>query len=97
VPVGLTNVVAISAGAAHSLALSVPLEITSITLTNQSVLLRFHTFSGQQYRIAYSPDLIPGNWSELSGSSVSGNGREAIVTDTNATATASTRFYRLVQ
>jgi hypothetical protein len=97
VPDGLTNVVAISAGAGHSLAITIPLQITSIFLTSKSSLLRFHTFSGQQYSVEYSPDLSPGSWTALVGGNVSGNGQDAWVTDTNAAASATARFYRVKQ
>jgi len=97
VPDGLTNVTAISAGAGHSLAITVPLQITSVIKTNQSALLRFHTFSGQQYGVEHSPNLNPGSWSALPGSSVSGNGQDVWVTDTNALSSAGARFYRLRQ
>ena len=96
VPGALTNVVSISAGAGHSLAMSIPLQMTSVTLTNQTARMRFHTFSGQQYTVESSPDLSPGSWSALPGGSVSGNGQDVWVTDTNAV-TSAARFYRLKQ
>jgi alpha-tubulin suppressor-like RCC1 family protein len=96
-PASFTNVVAISTGSGHTVAVLAPLQITSITRTNQNSLLRFHTFSGQQYSVEYSPSLNPGSWTSLPGSGVSGDGRDALVTDTNATASINARFYRLKQ
>jgi len=97
VPVGLTNAVAISAGAGHGLAIVIPLEITSIAVTNQSPSLLFHTFLGQQYQAQYSSDLVSGIWSDLPGGAIPGNGQDAWVTDTNGAASAAARFYRLKQ
>jgi len=79
------------------LAMSIPLQITSLTWTNQSALLRFHTFSGQQYGVEFSQDLSPGSWSILPGGNVSGDGSDYWATDSNALSVASARFYRMKQ
>jgi alpha-tubulin suppressor-like RCC1 family protein len=94
-PDNLTNAVAISAGWGQNLALTLPLQIISITRTNQSAVLRFHTFSGQQYNVEYSPDLSLGSWLPVAGGDVSGDGHDAWVTDINALSSADVRFYRL--
>ena len=96
-PADFTNVVAISTGTGHTVAVIAPLQITSITRTNQNSQLRFHTFSGQQYSVEYSPSLNPGSWTNLPGSNISGDGGDALVTDTNVTASIKARFYRLKQ
>jgi alpha-tubulin suppressor-like RCC1 family protein len=97
VPAGLTNVVAISAGPGYSLARTIPLHFTSLIVTNQDSLLRFHTFYGQQYSVEFSPDLSPGSWTPLPAGSFSGNGCDLTVIDTNAVASSPVRFYRLKQ
>jgi hypothetical protein len=96
-PDGLTNVVAISAGAGHSIATTIPLQFTSIIVTNQDSLLRFHTFYGQQYSVEFSPELSPVSWTPLSAGSFSGNGYDITVIDTNAVVSSPARFYRLKQ
>jgi len=66
-PPGLGNVVAVAAGRAHSLAISVGLRLSSIKLQEQTPIITFHGFSGQQYSIEYSADLTPGSWIPVSG------------------------------
>ena len=68
-------------------------QITAIERTNQQTAIRFPTFSGQQYTVQSSPNLSPGNWTNLT--TIPGTGYEATVTDTNAA--GSVRFYRLRQ
>jgi hypothetical protein len=75
----------------------VPLKILSIGLSGHNPGILFHTFAGQQYTVQYSTGLVPGIWSELPGRPIAGTGFEAVVVDTNATATANSRFYRLKQ
>jgi len=94
VPPGLSNVVAIAGGGSESLALSVGLQL-SISLNGQTPTLQFHTFAGRQYVVEYSPDLSAGSWLNLPGGSIAGNGYDAFVTDTSASASA--RFYRVQQ
>jgi alpha-tubulin suppressor-like RCC1 family protein len=94
-PAGLSNVVAIAVGYDHCLAITIDLKISSIKQATPNPAIRFHTFSGQQYLVEYSPDLSPGSWSNLPGGDVSGNGFDALVTDTNAVAAA--KFYRIKQ
>jgi hypothetical protein len=96
-PAGFTNIVAVSTGAGHTVAITIPLQIASITLTNQHPLLRFQTFSGQQYSVEYSPDFNSGIWSGLPGGNVVGNGSDALVTDPQTTAVSPSRYYRLKQ
>lgn len=95
IPENLTNVVAISAGIFHSVAISAPLEMNSITVTNQDRALHFHTFTGQQYSIEYSTDLSSTNWTVLPGSISEGTGQDVSVIDTNPVSTQ--KFYRLKQ
>jgi hypothetical protein len=96
VPAGLSNVVAIAAGGGQSLALTVGLTV-SIGITGRTPTLTFRTFAGSQYSVQYSPDLSPGSWLDLPGGPTAGNGSDASVTDPNATAATSTRFYRVKQ
>jgi hypothetical protein len=96
-PASFTNVIAISTGAGHSVAIIAPLQIATITLTNQHPLLRFRTFSGQEYSVEYSSDLSSGSWLALPGGDVVGNGMDALVTDPQATTFSAHRFYRLKQ
>jgi alpha-tubulin suppressor-like RCC1 family protein len=97
VPAGLTNVVAISAGAGHSLALGISLQIDAISLTNQNPVLHFHTFAGNVYRVDYTSYLGGGSWTPLSTGSVSGDGKDATVTDPTSIGAGTARFYRLAQ
>ena len=83
-------------GGYQSLALAVPLRIVGFGSSGQNPAIRFPTFSGQQYSVQCSTNLVPGVWSDLPGSPVVGTGYEAIVIDTNATAAAS-RYYRIKQ
>jgi alpha-tubulin suppressor-like RCC1 family protein len=94
---GLSNVVAIAAKGYRNHAIMVDLKITSLQRTSSDTQIRFHTFSGQQYSVQYSSNLTAGTWMNLPGSMVAGNGQVQSVTDTNAIATASLRFYRLRQ
>jgi hypothetical protein len=66
-------------------------------VNNQQPVVRFHTFSGQQYQIEYSPDFSPGSWTALPGGAVAGNGFDASVTDPQPATAFSKRFYRLEQ
>ncbi len=66
----------------------------SIELTNEKPLLRFSTFSNQNYSVEHSPDLSSGSWSNLLGTNIIGNGQEATLLDTNVTMSVN-RFYRL--
>ncbi len=95
VPANLSNVVAIAAGSYHSLAITIDLKVTSIERSNGKPRLGFHTFSGQNYSIEYSPDLSSSSWSNLLGTnSIPGTGQDVSLTDTNVTMSIN-RFYRL--
>jgi len=97
VPAGLSNIVAIAAGQQLcSFAIVAKLRINSARLTNQFPAIQFRTFSGQQYSVEYSPDLSSGSWLPLPGGSVSGDGHDAQVTDTNGVVSGA-RFYRVKQ
>src|SRR5207249_2126641 len=95
-PAGLSNVIAIAAGAYHDVAVTIDFKITALLLTGQDVVLRFHTFGGQRYSVEYSPDLSLRDWITLSGDTVQGNGYDVQVTDTNGAAMPQ-RFYRLIR
>jgi hypothetical protein len=97
VPAGLQGVSQIAAGGEMSTAIIPTLQISSLTLNGQHAALRFHTFSGRQYAVQFTPDFSPTNWQDIPGGSISGDGFEKVVTDTNATLNALTRFYRLRQ
>ena len=94
-PPAFTNITAVSTGAGHTVAITVPLQITSITVSNQYPVLRFHTFSGQQYEVEFSPDLSLGSWLPLSGSPILGDGTDLLVADPQPT--LQRRFYRISQ
>src|SRR5207249_883094 len=96
VPSNLSNVVAISAGNDTSLAVTADFEITSIQRTAQSAAIKFHTFAGKQYSVEYSTNLSLGNWSNVPGAVIQGNGQDASVTDSNAVAGTDLKFYRAV-
>ena len=94
VPAGVSNVVAIAAGQYQSLAIRIDLKVASIGLSAQGPVIRFHTFAGQSYVVEYSVDLAPGSWTPLPTGSVSGDGQDATVTDSDPAAPG-TRFYRV--
>jgi alpha-tubulin suppressor-like RCC1 family protein len=94
VPAAVSNVVALAAGESQSLAIQLALQIASITLSNQEPVICFHTFAGQNYSVEYSPDLSPNSWSPLPNGTVSGDGQDAAVTDTDP-AIPGPRFYRV--
>jgi hypothetical protein len=79
----------------HSLAISSPLEITSIERTNGNSVLRFHTFSGQQYTVQYSPETQAGSWTDLPGGTVAGDGHDTAMIDSTAPVAVPVRLYRL--
>jgi hypothetical protein len=107
VPAALTNVATIYAGGSvdfsnsryrsYSLAILIGCQINSIELTGQYPTIRFHTFAGKQYAIEYLTELGSGGWLDLPDGTVSGNGYESLITDTNSPSAASQRFYRLRQ
>jgi hypothetical protein len=72
------------------------LAVKSFEVTNQGPILQFHTFSGQQYAVEFSSVPASNHWTILPGSSVSGDGCDKTVTDTN-TAGVPYRFYRIRQ
>ena len=94
VPAGLSNVVAIAAGGSFSAAITIGLAINSIALSNRYPVLGFHTFSGEQYSVQYSPGLNPASWLPLPGGQIQGNGYDAQVVDTSAPG-QDQRFYRV--
>ncbi len=94
VPAAVSNVVAIAAGENQSLAIRIDLKIASIALSGQGPVICFHTFAGQSYLVEYSRDLSSGSWSPLPDGSVSGDGQDAAVTDTDP-ALPDSRFYRV--
>lgn len=92
-PSSLSNVVSVALSTMHFIALTIDPQITAIEHKNQQYTVRFPSFSGQQYTVESSPNLSPGNWTNLT--TIPGTGYEATVTDTNAA--GSVRFYRLRQ
>jgi alpha-tubulin suppressor-like RCC1 family protein len=96
VPEGMSNVVCVAAGTSDSLAIVADFKIKTIHLGDHTAALTFHTFSGQNYAVEFSPGLQPTAWSNLPGGTVPGNGSDVIVTDTNLT-NAPGRFYRVRQ
>jgi hypothetical protein len=95
VPSNVSDVAQIAGGGEQSLTLTPALQFSSIELNGQSPKLRFHTFSGRQYAVQFSPTLNPGSWTNLPGAPISGDGYDALVTDTSATVNAPSRYYRL--
>jgi hypothetical protein len=95
VPVGLTNVVAISAGAYRNLAVTAKLRIDFVELIESSPVIHFHSFAGQQYQVDCSPGLVPNDWTPLLTNKIPGCGHDTAVTDTNALRIAPARFYRV--
>jgi alpha-tubulin suppressor-like RCC1 family protein len=93
VPLGASNVVAIAAGRAVSLAIRADPQITSISVTGSIAVIRFLTFAGRAYVVESCPDLVSGSWTPLPGGSIPGDGREASIAD--ALVYESARFYRL--
>jgi alpha-tubulin suppressor-like RCC1 family protein len=93
-PPGLSNVVTIVAGARDSAAISVDL-MAELSLNEGSPVVRFQTFSGQNYSVQFSPSLTTTNWTQVPGGSVTGNGYMASIADTNALLSAPARFYRI--
>jgi len=85
----------VAAAGAKTLALRAELQITRFEMAGQSPTLVFHTFSGQQYSVEYSPDLRAGNWVLLPSGFLLGDGNDVRVTDTNALNSATARFYRV--
>lgn len=74
VPAGFTNLVAIACGGGaagslhsqcYSLAISVPLSITSVRAAGQNPVVRFVAFAGREYWVQYSPSLNPASWAHF--------------------------------
>jgi hypothetical protein len=93
VPAGLSNVVAIAAGGQDGAAQTVPLSIESFSILTNGTECRFHTFSGRQYSVEYSPTINPSSWLGLPGGPIQGDGQDRVATD--LTGWANMRFYRL--
>jgi hypothetical protein len=94
IPAGLSNVIAISANSESTLALTAQLQIADINTHDGAASIKFHTFSGQNYSVEYSPNLQPGSWLALPGGNVQGNGADAVVDD-SAVGSDASRFYRV--
>ena len=95
-PAGLSNVVSLAVGTSDSLAIRTDLAVKSFAIANQGPAVQFHTFSGQQYAVEFSPVPVSGNWTSLPGGEVTGNGYDVTVTDTNGVGVPY-RFYRVRQ
>jgi alpha-tubulin suppressor-like RCC1 family protein len=94
---GLTNVTAISAGVGHAVAITTPLQISSLTYNTALPAIHFHTFLNQSYAVEYSTGFNTPVW-QLLQDQIAGTGAEVSIADTNAAATLpSARFYRLRQ
>jgi len=92
---GVSNVIALAAGYDCDMALSLPLQVSSITASGLQPVIGFRTFLGQNYTIQYSPTPgTAGSWSDMPGGYTAGNGLNVQITDTNA-AVGEARFYRL--
>jgi hypothetical protein len=99
VPTGLTNVLAISAGINHCLALvggNPPVQQvapTELDYSDNQLSITVPTQSGRVYRLEQSTSLSDTNWSPMPLSP--GNGAEQTFTD--ASATNAMGFYRIRQ
>jgi hypothetical protein len=96
-PIGLTNVVAISAGASHNLAQvgsSPPVSkvpISNPTLSGNAFSLSLPSQSGRVYALEYKNVLSDANWVSLP--LAAGTGTSLVLLD--STATNAQRFYRV--
>jgi hypothetical protein len=99
VPAGLTNVLAISAGTSHCLALVggnppvTQVTPTSFQYSSNQVSISVPTQSGRVYCLEQSSSLSTTNWTPLP--LAPGNGASQTLTDSTATNSAS--FYRIRQ
>jgi len=94
-PRGLSNVVAIAAKDFRSHAIMLDPRIAALERSGPDLKIHFHTFSGQNYAVQYSPNLASESWIDLLDASIAGNGHPRQITDTNVFATMPQRFYRL--
>lgn len=93
-PTTVSNIMAIAAGGSHSLAITTLLRINSIEHNGQNPVIGFRTFAGQRYVVEYSSNLSAGNWMDLPGGNVQGNGQDTVITDGSGNGQSS-RFYRI--
>ncbi|HEX5221360.1 MAG TPA: hypothetical protein VFZ59_17480 [Verrucomicrobiae bacterium] len=93
----MDHVAQIAASENRSVALPVAVQIDALESNGPDALIRFHTFAGDQYVVESSTNLAnaPINWNPLPTAALDGTGTTQTVTDTNALAEASMRFYRL--
>jgi hypothetical protein len=97
VPAGLTNVVAIAAGAFHNLALVgngppvLNALITNFNLSGGGFSLALPSQCGRVYALEYKSSLTDANWSALP--LAAGNGTNLVLTD--PTISNAARFYRV--
>jgi alpha-tubulin suppressor-like RCC1 family protein len=91
-PPGLSNVAAASVGTDHALALTIPPQITGISLSNEQLAIQFPSFSGQNYTLERTTNLNGNHWTNFIDS-ITGIGREITIVDTNII--PGIRFYRL--
>ena len=93
IPSGQRRVFSINGGQHSSVAIVQGLEITAVRWTNGKLELRFPTFVGERYAVESSSDLAAGSWVALPCSDRTGNGGEAVYTDSRPG--AGTAFYRV--
>ncbi len=67
----------------------------SAELVANEIQISFPTLSGKQYRVEFTPSLVPSDWQTL-GAPITGTGDEVVVTDGNVTANEA-RYYRVMQ
>jgi uncharacterized repeat protein (TIGR03803 family) len=82
-------------GTVFQLSVPLPPVIKTLAQTNGTVTLTWSAVAGQTYQAEYSDDLTRTNWSYLTNPVIASNGVMS-ATDTNAIASSSKRFYRIV-
>jgi hypothetical protein len=71
---------------------SAPYAITSITVTNGIATITWQSITGRLYRLEYKDELMLPTWTEVPVDIV---GAGATTSTTNATGSATNRFYRV--
>jgi uncharacterized repeat protein (TIGR03803 family) len=73
-----------------------PNQVTAIQVVGTNTLVTFSSIAGESYQLQYSPAMVPTNWSDVAGASISKAPGAAITLTDIGGAVYTQRFYRVV-